>query len=147
MTTLATAISVRGIEKSYKDLQVLRGVDLEVERQRLRAARLERRGQDHDRPHPVDAAQSGCRDGQDEGFDVPTHVPEVRQSINLTGQFAAVDEILTGRENLVLVARLRHVKDAGRIADDLLSRFALTDAGVDAKRPTPGACGVDSTSR
>jgi ABC-2 type transport system ATP-binding protein len=39
-----------------------------------------------------------------------------------------VDEILTGRENLVLMARLRHQKDAGRIADDLLSRFQLAEA-------------------
>jgi ABC-2 type transport system ATP-binding protein len=52
----------------------------------------------------------------------------VRESISLTGQFAAVDEILSGRENLVLVARLRHLKDPGTIADDLLDRFALTDA-------------------
>src|SRR5262249_3912986 len=44
--------------------------------------------------------------------------------------FAAVDEILSGRENLVLVARLRHVPNPGRIADDLLERFSLTDAGA-----------------
>ena len=49
-------------------------------------------------------------------------------SISLTGQFAAVDEILSGRENLVLVAKLRHLEDPGRIADDLLARFSLTDA-------------------
>jgi ABC-2 type transport system ATP-binding protein len=54
----------------------------------------------------------------------------VRESISLTGQFAAVDEILTGRENLVLVARLRHLKDPGKIADDLLERFALTAASA-----------------
>src|SRR5699024_1003608 len=54
---------------------------------------------------------------------------QVRESISLTGQFAAVDEILTGRENLALVARLRHLKKPGAIADDMLSRFALTDAG------------------
>src|SRR4029434_2155498 len=54
----------------------------------------------------------------------------VRESISLTGQFAAVDEILTGRENLVLVAQLRHLKNAGKIADDLLGRFALTDASA-----------------
>jgi len=54
----------------------------------------------------------------------------VRESISLTGQFAAVDEILTGRENLVLVAQLRHVEDPGAIADDLLARFALTDAAA-----------------
>jgi ABC-2 type transport system ATP-binding protein len=52
----------------------------------------------------------------------------VRDSISLTGQFAAVDEILSGRENLVLVARLRHLEEPGSIADDLLQRFALTDA-------------------
>ena len=54
----------------------------------------------------------------------------MRESISLTGQFAAVDEVLSGRENLVLVARLRHLKDPGRIADDLLERFALTDAAA-----------------
>jgi ABC-2 type transport system ATP-binding protein len=54
----------------------------------------------------------------------------VRESISLTGQFAAVDGILSGRENLVLVARLRHLKDPGGIADDLLSRFSLTDAAA-----------------
>jgi ABC-2 type transport system ATP-binding protein len=64
------------------------------------------------------------------GFDVATQAAEVREVISLTGQFAAVDEILTGRENLVLVAKLRHLKDSGRIADDLLTRFSLTDAGA-----------------
>ena len=49
--------------------------------------------------------------------------------ISLTGQFADMDEILTGRENLVLVAKLRHLPDPGHIADDLLVRFSLTDAG------------------
>ncbi|GAB3860321.1 multidrug efflux ABC transporter ATP-binding protein LieA [Micromonospora andamanensis] len=63
------------------------------------------------------------------GFDVATQAADVRESISLTGQFAAVDEILTGRENLVLVARLRHLKAPGVIADDLLKRFGLTEAG------------------
>ena len=62
------------------------------------------------------------------GFDVATQPADVRESISLTGQFAAVDEILTGRENLILMARLRRVKDAGQTADDLLARFQLTDA-------------------
>ncbi|MDF2509571.1 MAG: drrA 1 [Microbacterium sp.] len=52
----------------------------------------------------------------------------MRSAISLTGQFAAVDEVLTGRENLVLIARLRHVADPHRVADDLLARFSLTDA-------------------
>ena len=52
----------------------------------------------------------------------------MREAISLTGQFAAVDGILTGRENLVLVARLRHLPGAGAVADALLERFGLTDA-------------------
>jgi ABC-2 type transport system ATP-binding protein len=63
------------------------------------------------------------------GFDVTEQPQSVRESISLTGQFAAVDEILTGRENLVLVARLRHLKDPGAVADELLARFSLTEAG------------------
>ena len=54
----------------------------------------------------------------------------MRESISLTGQFAAVDELLSGGENLVLIARLRHLKDPGAIADGLLDRFSLTDAAA-----------------
>jgi ABC-2 type transport system ATP-binding protein len=64
------------------------------------------------------------------GFDVATQPGEVRESFSLTGQFAAVDEILTGRENLVLVARLRHLDDPDVVADMLLDRFSLTDAAT-----------------
>ena len=64
------------------------------------------------------------------GFDITAQAAHVRESISLTGQFAAVDEILSGRENLVLVAQLRHLKDPGTIADDLLDRFSLTDAAA-----------------
>ncbi|MGC1184689.1 MAG: ATP-binding cassette domain-containing protein [Candidatus Dormiibacterota bacterium] len=64
------------------------------------------------------------------GFDVATQATDIRESISLTGQFAAVDEILSGRENLVLVARLRHLRDPGTIADDLLDRFSLADAAA-----------------
>ena len=53
----------------------------------------------------------------------------MRESISLTGQFAAVDEVLTGRENLVLVAQAAPPADPGGIADDLLARFSLTEAG------------------
>jgi ABC-2 type transport system ATP-binding protein len=62
------------------------------------------------------------------GFDVLSQPARVRASISLTGQFAAVDEILTGRENLIMIAKLRHVKSAGEVADDLLARFGLADA-------------------
>jgi ABC-2 type transport system ATP-binding protein len=63
------------------------------------------------------------------GFDVTADPLRVRESISLTGQFAAVDEILSGRENLMLVAKLRHMKAPGQVADDLLAQFNLADAG------------------
>ena len=71
----------------------------------------------------------------------------MRESISLTGQFTAVDEILTGRENLVLMARLRHQPDPGRIAEDLLSRFSLTDAGGRRVGTYSGGMKRRSTSR
>ena len=52
----------------------------------------------------------------------------MRQAISLTGQFAAVDEMLTGRENLVMIARLRHLNNPRQVAEDMLKRFGLTDA-------------------
>ena len=131
MTHRQPAIRVQGIEKSFKDLHVLRGVDFDVDAgQHLRAARLQRRRQDHARAHPGHAAEG--RRGHAPPCTAstsPTQPGDVRESISLTGQFAAVDEVLTGRENLVLVARLRHLRTPGAIADDLLARFQLTDAG------------------
>ena len=62
------------------------------------------------------------------GFDVASKPDNVRQSISLTGQFAAVDEILTGRENLIMIARLRHLQNPRQVADILIKRFGLTDA-------------------
>lgn len=65
------------------------------------------------------------------GFDVQREPQAVRRSIGLAGQYAAVDENLTGRENLVLVGRLNHMaKSAARTrADELLEQFHLTEAG------------------
>lgn len=64
------------------------------------------------------------------GFDVVTQAAQVRSSIMLTGQYAALDEMLTGRENLVLFARLMGLrrKAAAQRADELLEQFALTEA-------------------
>jgi ABC-2 type transport system ATP-binding protein len=63
------------------------------------------------------------------GWDVESEPLRVRESISLTGQFAAVDEILTGRENLIMVGRLRRVGDPRGLADELLGRFGLAEAG------------------
>ncbi len=123
------AVHVQGLEKAYKELQVLRGVDFDVARGSIFAL-LGSNGAGKTtivrilstllRPDAGTAVVNG--------FDVVTQAADVRASFSLTGQFAAVDEILSGRENLVLVARLRHLKDTDAIADDLLERFGLTDA-------------------
>lgn len=65
------------------------------------------------------------------GFDVCTHPEEIRQRIGLAGQYAAVDENLTGRENLIMVGRLTHQprKQIPQRAGELLERFQLADAG------------------
>jgi ABC-2 type transport system ATP-binding protein len=127
--TIDATIRVQGLEKSYKELHVLRGVDFEVERGSIFAL-LGSNGAGKTTVVKILSTllQPGAGSATVDGFDVATQPAEVRESISLTGQFAAVDEILTGRENLVLVARLRHLENPGQIADDLLARFQLTDA-------------------
>ena len=125
----ATAVQVRGLEKSYRDLRVLRGVDLTVDRGTVFAL-LGSNGAGKTTVVRILATLLKADAGTAvvDGFDVAAQSGRVRESISLTGQFAAVDEILSGRENLVLIARLRHVADPRRVADELLARFSLTDA-------------------
>ena len=124
------AIRVQNIEKSYKELRVLQGVDLEVARGSIFAL-LGSNGAGKTTVVKILSTllQADAGSASVHGYDVATQAANVRESISLTGQFAAVDEILTGRENLILVARLRHLKNPGKIADDLLARFSLTEAG------------------
>jgi ABC-2 type transport system ATP-binding protein len=127
--TTDASIHVQGLEKSYKKVHVLRGVDFDVTRGSIFAL-LGSNGAGKTTVVNILSTLLAADAGTAEvnGFDVARQAANVRESISLTGQFAAVDEILTGRENLVLVARLRHLKGAGQIADDLLARFQLTDA-------------------
>ena len=131
MTTVHDpAITVRGLHKSFTQVKVLRGVDFDVARGSIFAL-LGSNGAGKTTVVRILATLLKADAGTVAvaGFDVASQPGRVREAISLTGQFAAVDEILTGRENLVLVARLRHQKDPGRIADDLLARFDLTEAG------------------
>jgi ABC-2 type transport system ATP-binding protein len=130
-TTSEPAIRVRGLEKSYQKLHVLRGVDFDVARGSILAL-LGSNGAGKTTVVRILSTLLKADTGTASvnGFDVATQAADVRESFSLTGQFAAVDEILSGRENLVLVARLRHLKDPGAIADDLLDRFSLTDAAA-----------------
>ena len=123
------AIHVRGLTKSYKELRVLTGVDLEVERGSIFAL-IGSNGAGKTTLIKILATllKADTGNARVNGFDVSSQAADVRASFSLTGQFAAVDEILGGRENLVLIGKLRHLKDPGAIADDLLDRFSLTEA-------------------
>jgi ABC-2 type transport system ATP-binding protein len=125
------AIHVHDLEKSYKKLHVLRGVDFDVDHGSIFAL-LGSNGAGKTTVVKILSTllKADAGTASVNGFDVATQPTQVRESISLTGQFAAVDEILSGRENLVLVARLRHLEDPGTIADDLLERFSLTDAAA-----------------
>ena len=128
--TTEPAIQIAGITKSYGDNSVLRGVDFDVARGSIFAL-LGSNGAGKTTTVRILATllKGDAGTATVNGFDVATQPADVRESISLTGQFAAVDEILTGRENLVLVAKLRHVDHPGDVADGLLARFSLTDAG------------------
>ena len=129
VATAEPAIRVQGLTKSFKKLHVLRGVDFAVEPGSIFAL-LGSNGAGKTTLVKILATLLKADGGTAtvHGFDIATKPGDVRESISLTGQFAAVDEILTGRENLILVAKLHHLKDADAIADDLLARFSLTDA-------------------
>ena len=124
-----SAIQVKELKKSYKELQVLKDVNFEVQQGRIFAL-LGSNGAGKTtmvkilttllKPDSGTAAVNG--------FDVASQPEQVRQSISLTGQFAAVDEVLTGRENLIMMGQLRHLNNPRQVADDLLLRLGLTDA-------------------
>jgi ABC-2 type transport system ATP-binding protein len=124
-----TSIQVSGLQKSYKNLHVLKGVDFEVERGSIFAL-LGSNGAGKTTIVKILTTLMKLDAGTAfvNGFDVVSKAGNVRESISLTGQFAAVDEVLTGRENLIMIARLRHLHHPRQVTDDLLRRFGLTDA-------------------
>jgi ABC-2 type transport system ATP-binding protein len=132
MTTLAAdlpAIRVRGLRKAYRQVEALRGVDFDATKGSIFAL-LGSNGAGKTTVIKVLATLVTADSGAAEvnGFDVTQHPADVRGSISLTGQFAAIDDVLTGRENLRLVARLRHLDNPGAVANRLLHQFSLTDA-------------------
>ena len=124
-----TSIQARELKKSYKKLHVLKGVDFDVEKGSIFAL-LGSNGAGKTTIIKILTTLIKQDSGTAvvNGFDVASKPEKVRQSISLTGQFAAVDEILTGRENLIMIARLRHLHDPRQAADDLLKRFGLIEA-------------------
>lgn len=124
-----TAIQVKDLRKSFKDIKVLKSVNFEVRCGEIFAL-LGSNGAGKTTIVKILTTLLKQDGGTAtvNGFDVVSKPDSVRQSISLTGQFAAVDEILTGRENLIMIAKLRHLKNPRQVSDDLLNRFGLTDA-------------------
>ena len=132
------AARVQGLQKSYGELHVLTGVDFDVAPGSIFAL-LGSNGAGKTTVVKILSTlvkilstllKSDAGTASVHGFDVATQAADVRSSISLTGQFAAVDEVLTGRENLTLIARLRHLENPDTIADQLLNRFDLAEAAA-----------------
>ncbi|MET0161672.1 MAG: ABC transporter ATP-binding protein [Microbacteriaceae bacterium] len=128
---MSPAIRIRSLRKAFGAQEVLRGVDLDVAPGSITAL-LGSNGAGKTTLVRIlstllrsDAGTAVIR-----GIDVAERPAAVREIISLTGQFAAVDEVLSGRENLALIARLRHLPGPGRVADALLERFGLAEAGA-----------------
>ena len=128
---MAYTIEIDELTKSFGELRVLAGLDLAVEAGSVFAL-LGPNGAGKTTTVRILStllkADSG--DVRVAGFDVARDPDGVRRALSLTGQYAAVDEVLTARENLRLMARLRHLPRAERRrrTDDLIERFGLGEA-------------------
>jgi ABC-2 type transport system ATP-binding protein len=126
---MKSAITVNELKKAYKKNAVLKGVNFTVESGMIFAL-LGSNGAGKTTIINILTTLIEADEGSAtvNGFDVATHSEDVRHCISLTGQFAAVDDVLSARENLELIGDLRHVGDSTQTAADLLNKFNLTDA-------------------
>ena len=135
------AIQAKGITKSFGKLNVLKGIDLQVRRGNI-VALLGPNGAGKTTMVRILTTLLEADGGKAtvEGHDVQREPHKVRQVIGLTGQYAGVDEYLTGRENLRMMGRLYHLSraDSRRRAEELLERFGLKDAANRAAKTYSG---------
>ncbi|MGW3040147.1 ATP-binding cassette domain-containing protein [Kitasatospora sp. NPDC001159] len=126
-----TAISAVGLTKSYGDKAVLRGIDLSIPAGSVFAL-LGPNGAGKTTTVQILSTLIPADGGsaQVAGHDVVRQADGVRKAIGVTGQFSAVDNLLTAEENLMLMADLNHLRrrEGRRRAEDLLSRFDLAEA-------------------
>jgi len=126
-----SAIAATGLRKAYKDKVVLDGIDLDVAPGTVFSL-LGPNGAGKTTTVNVLTTLIKADGGTARvaGHDVATETKAVRAAIGVTGQFAAVDELLTGQENLQLMADLKRLSrgEAKRVVTDLLERFDLTES-------------------
>lgn len=139
--TTDDVISVKGLKKSYKDLEVLKGVTFSVPRGQILAL-LGPNGAGKTTTIRILSTLLEADGGKASinGFDVVEDAGKVRENIGLTGQYAAVDEYLTGEENLYMMGRLYRLskKDTKRRTEELLQQVDLVKAS---KRPVKNYSG------
>jgi ABC-2 type transport system ATP-binding protein len=134
MTTDQYGIVVKDLRKSYGTHEVLKGVDLSVPRGSVFALLGENgAGKTTTVSILTTLLRPDAGTAKVAGFDVVKQPARVREAITVTGQNVSVDSILTGLENLELIARLRHVAHPKQVAAALVDRFGLRDA---ARKPT-----------
>ncbi|MGK5628108.1 ATP-binding cassette domain-containing protein [Streptomyces sp. URMC 123] len=138
---MTTAIRIENLVKSFGGTPAVRGVSLEVTAGRVLGL-LGPNGAGKTTTVRMLATLVRPDGGRAEihGYDVVRHAPQVRSLIGLTGQYAAVDQDISGWENLYLVGRLLDLpaRAARARADEMLERFSLTEAG---RRPAGGYSG------
>jgi ABC-2 type transport system ATP-binding protein len=143
------AIHARGLRRSYGEQVVLDDVDLDVEAGTTFAL-LGPNGAGKTTLVSILTTLIRADDGTAcvAGHDVAGEPDAVRAAIGVTGQFAAVDGLLTGEENLVLMADLHHLgrAEGRRRTADLLERFGEARRGASSRRPTRAGCGAGWTS-
>ncbi|HEU5113725.1 MAG TPA: ATP-binding cassette domain-containing protein [Acidimicrobiia bacterium] len=129
MDGTANAIEVRNLVKGYKGVPVLDDASFTVRRGTVFAL-LGANGSGKTTTINVLTTLIKADGGTATvaGFDVAEQPSKVREQISVTGQSAAVDDVLTARENLVLMGELRHIADPGQTATDLLDKFELNEA-------------------
>jgi len=125
-----SVIKVANLRKAFKDNKVLTGVDFNVSKGEIFAL-LGSNGAGKTTIIQILSTLLKADSGKVtiNSYDLTSNPENVRESISLTGQFAAVDEVLTGRENLELIAKLREDSNPKQTASNLLERFGLGDAG------------------
>lgn len=131
---MGNAIEVVDLEKSFSDHKVIDGINFNVASGNIFALLGTNGSGKTTTVKMMTTLLKPDKGGiKIDGLDVLTQMGEVQSEFSLTGQFAAVDEVLTGRENLVLIAKLRHLTDYKQKVDELLTEFDLQEA---ADRPT-----------